>query len=325
MTQRLGKARKSGSPTPAVARKIGILLDLVRNRTVSLSGCQQTYGASERTILRDLQELRAIGKVAGFRIGDREHGDTFVLSEFKAKPAGIVAGEKRLRALMSELFARFGDPVHDLAEGFRDAGTAPENAGEPSFFHFVQPQLADDTSVGRVYRDLETAWQKNARVEFRYKSRARTVEPAAAVVRSGRYYLIGRDIAKGAGGWRTFAMDLVEEPIRPAGTFVRKAPPEKYLSNDAIGFFKSDGEPQTVQVSFSKTLAPSAVSRKWQRAQKVRHNDDGTVTISFVVDDVDEVIRWSLGFADEAWIAAPATAIARARSVANRIAERYGI
>jgi predicted DNA-binding transcriptional regulator YafY len=105
---------------------------------------------------------------------------------------------------------------------------------------------------------------------------------------------------------------------------VRKPVPAKYLSHDAIGFFKGDGEPKTVDVTFSKELAPSAVSRKWQQAQKVRKNADGSATISLVVDDVDEVIRWALGFGDAAWVSAPPAAVSRARSIAEHICLRYG-
>ena len=321
MAQRLGKPRKSGSPTPATARKIGILLDLVRHRSVSLKGCEQTYGASERTLLRDLQELRNIGETAGFRITEREHGDTFELSEFKARPAGVVAGEKRLRGLVRELLAAFGAPVRDVAEGLSGTISVGDDA---SFLHVVLPQLVDGSAVGAVFSELETAWRNAARVEFGYKGQRRTVEPAAAMVRSGRYYLIGRDVDKGRNGWRTFSMDLIEGPIRRAGTFARKLPPAKYLSNDAIGFFKGDGDPKTVDVTFSGEIAPSAVSRRWQQAQKVRRNRDGTATISFVVDDVDEVIRWALGFGDSAWVSAPQGAVARARELNDRVRARYG-
>jgi predicted DNA-binding transcriptional regulator YafY len=181
----------------------------------------------------------------------------------------------------------------------------------------------DGTAVGKVYRDLDAAWQKDARVEFGYKGQPRTIEPAAAVVRAGRYYLVGRDITKGGNAWRTFSMDLIEGPIRRVGSFTRKVPPAKYLSNDAIGFFKGDGEPHCVDVTFSKDLAASAVSRKWQQAQKIRKNDDGKATISFVVDDVDEVVRWALGFGDEAWVSAPAAVICRAREIVDRVRSRY--
>lgn len=321
MAQRLGKARASGKPTASVARKIGILLDLVRNRKISLSGCMQTYQAKERTILRDLQELRAIGNSAGFRISEREGGDLFTLSEFKARPAGMVASQKRLRGLMSEIFKALGEPVHALAEGLRDG--AVDHTDSASFLHLVLPQLVDGSAVRGIYDELDAAWQNDARVEFTYKAEKRVVEPATAIVRSGRYYLIGRDIAKGRNGWRTFSMDLIKGPIRRVGTFTRKPPPAKYISKDAIGFFKGDSAPQTVEVTFSKALATTAASRKWQHSQEVRNNRDGTVTIVLAVDDVDEVVRWALGFGDEAWISAPPAVVTRAKETVARIRRRY--
>lgn len=302
-----------------MARKIGILLDLVRNRRISLRGCEATYGASERTILRDLQELRNIGETAGFRITERAHGDTCELSEFKARPSSLLEGEKRVRLLMTELFKAFGDPVRDLA----GTATADGTTDETPFLHVVQPQLVDGSAVGKTYRDLEAAWAKDARVEFRYRGQLRRIEPAAAVVRSGRYYLVGRDVDKGRDAWRTFSMDVIEGPIRRSGTFTRKPPPAKYVSGDTIGFFKGDGAPQTVEVTFSKEMAAAATSRKWQQAQTVRRNADGTVTIALVVDDVDEVIRWAMGFGDNAWIAGPPKVADRARELLARSQSRY--
>jgi predicted DNA-binding transcriptional regulator YafY len=319
MAGRIGKPRKSGDPTAATVRKIGILLDLVRNRRISLRACERTYSASERTLLRDLQELRHIGEGAGFAISDRESGDTFSLSEFKSRPAGLLASEKRLRSLIAELFRAFGEPVHEVTEGL-GAVAGDESA---SFLHLIQPRLIDGSAVAEVYRDLEAAWQNSARVTFAYKGQKRTIEPAAAMVRSGRYYLVGRDIAKGTAAWRIFSMDQITGPIRRAGTFVRKAPPAKYASTDTIGWFKGDGANQTVEVTFSKDMAPSAVSRRWQQAQTIRQNADATVTLSLDAYDVDEVIRWALGFGDEAWVSGPAAAVARAKELLAKIGDRY--
>ena len=321
MSERMGKPRKSGKPTNATARKIGILLDLVRNRRMSLRACEQIYGASERTLLRDLQELRAIGASAGYRITEREHGDIFELAEFKSRPSSLLRGERRLSALLAELFSAFGEPVHDAAEELET--TNRDEAQNVSFLHVVQPQLADGSAVAETYGDVEAAWLDNARIEFRYKGQLRCIEPASAVVRAGRYYLVGRDVAKGTKGWRTFSMELIEGPIRRAGSFTPRQPPSKYVSSDAVGFFKGDGEPQTVEVAFSENVAASAISRKWQRAQTIGKTAAGATTIRLQVDDVDEVIRWALGFGDEAWIVAPADAVARARLMAERIRRRY--
>lgn len=295
------------------------MLDLVRNRSISLKGCIATYRAEGRTILRDLQEMRRIGETAGFRISEREHGDTFRLTEFRARPSGMVASERRIRTLMAELFKSYGEPMRALAEGLPDPPS--DGSSDAAFVHFVQPQLVDGSGVSKVFDEIYTAWQNEARVEFEYKKQTRTIEPGAAVVRAGRYYLIGYDVAKRV--WRTFSMDLIDGRIRRVGTFVRKTPPAKYLSNDAIGFFKGDGEPQAVDVAFSKVLASAAASRKWQAAQKIRRNDDGSVTVSVTVDDADEVVRWALSFGDEAWITAPSMVVSRAKGTLARIRRRY--
>ena len=128
MAGKMGKPRKSGNPAQATVRKISLLLDLVRNKRISLRASERHYGCSERTLLRDLQELRTIGETAGFRISDRQPGDIFELSEFKAQPTRLVGAEKRLRQLIAELLKAFGEPT------VRAAGDiAKTKDGDPSF------------------------------------------------------------------------------------------------------------------------------------------------------------------------------------------------
>jgi predicted DNA-binding transcriptional regulator YafY len=315
----LGRPRPSGEPQSGTVRKIGILLDLLRNKRISMRGSAVTYGSSERSIQRDLQELRNIGKTAGFQISERLDGDYFELTKFEAKPSRLSAGQRRLQALVAELLKAFGAPVQDVASGLTDGDASLQ----PRFLHLVQPQLTDGSTVAETYKALEAAWQSDARVEFGYRGKRRTVEPAAAVVRAGRYYLVGRDLAKGRAGWRNFSMDLIEPPIVRRGSFTRAAPPAKYLSADTVGFFKGDGPATTVDITLSAAVAASATSRVWQEAQRARSNRDGTVTISFSVDDVDEVVRWALGYGDEAWISAPPSVVARAREMLAEMQRRY--
>jgi len=279
----------------------------------------RTYAASERTLLRDLQELRQIGEGAGFKISDRGPNDSFTLSEFKARPSSLLAGEKRLRSLITELLKAFGEPIQNAAGGL-EPGAGDDGA---SFFHVVQPQLVEGSAVAKISDQLEAAWRSDARVRFTYKGQIRTVEPGTAMVRSGRYYLVARDVEKGNAGWRIFSMDQIAGPIVRAGSFTRKAAPSKYASTDTIGWFKGDGEKQMVEVTFSKELAPTAASRQWQAAQTSRTNADGTVTLLLQAYDVDEVIRWSLGFADEAWISAPPAVAKRAVETLKKIRARY--
>jgi hypothetical protein len=50
---------------------------------------------------------------------------------------------------------------------------------------------------------------------------------------------------------------------------------------------------------------------------------NGEATTSPIVDDADEVIRWALGFGDEACLGAPPTAVAHARETVDRNKRRY--
>lgn len=80
--QTLGKPRGPGLPAPALRRKISLLLQLVRRRRVSLGELRDAFAVSERTVLRDLQELREIGRAEGFAIGERDAAGMVSLTEF---------------------------------------------------------------------------------------------------------------------------------------------------------------------------------------------------------------------------------------------------
>jgi predicted DNA-binding transcriptional regulator YafY len=53
-------------------RKVSLLVQVVRRRQVPLQELRDGFAVSKRTLLRDLQELSEIGRVARFRIGERD-------------------------------------------------------------------------------------------------------------------------------------------------------------------------------------------------------------------------------------------------------------
>ena len=67
---------------PATQRKISVLVRLVRERRVSLQQLRSAFAVSERTVLRDLHDLREVGKAVGFAIGDRDPAGMVSLTEF---------------------------------------------------------------------------------------------------------------------------------------------------------------------------------------------------------------------------------------------------
>ena len=313
--ERLGKARPSGTPSESVERKIRILLELIRNKFVTVSRLQDEYGTAERSLLRDFQEMRAIGERAGFEISDHVENDQIRLISFDRRPTALDKSGKALQTLIHDAAQAFGAPVEQQLETI-----AGEETSERRFLRFLITKLREGTRVADVFNALHGAWAANARVKFLYSGRERTVEPGVVLLRSGRYYLVARDPK--TREWRYFALDKIAGTITRAGSFSPQPVPQSYTSGNVIGFMKGNGE-HRVSVWLSASIAASAASREWQPEQEVHMHDDGSATITFTVSEIDEVVRWALGFGAEARVCAPEHAVALAGETIARIAGSY--
>lgn len=316
-SKRFGKARPSGEPSDSTERKIRILLELIRNKFVRLSRLADEYDTSERSLLRDLQELRKIGKRAGFELSEKAENDRIRLLSFDARPTAIDKSGRALQSLIRDAAHALGTPVEAQLQSLHEETAPPEPR---RFLHFLTPTLREGSRVAQTFNELEAAWANNARVTFRYSGRERRLEPECVFVRSGRYYLLGRD--PNSRSWKYYALDAIEPPIKRAGSFAPHPIPPEYQREDTLGFFHGKGE-ERVSVWMSPTIAPSATSRVWQRQQTIEMHDDGSATMTFTVTDVGEIVRWALGFGAEAKIVAPATAVEQARRTAESIAKSY--
>jgi predicted DNA-binding transcriptional regulator YafY len=315
-SKRFGKARPSGEPSGSTERKIRILLELIRNKFVRISRLADEYGTSERQLLRDLQELRKIGKRAGFALSEKSENDRIHLLSFDARPTAIDKSGRALGVLIRDAAHALGKPVEAQLESLKTEDVAEERR----FLHFLTPTLREGSRVAQTYKELEAAWNNNARVTFRYSGKERRLEPACVFVRSGRYYLLGRDPTSRT--WKYYALDAIEPPIKRAGSFTPQPIPQKYQRDDTLGFFHGTSE-ERVSVWISAAIAPSATSRVWQEQQEIEMHDNGSATMTFTVSDVGEVIRWALGFGAEAKVVSPPSALQRARKIAQQIAVSY--
>lgn len=317
--KRFGKPRPSGEPSESVDRKIRILLELVRNKFVTVSRLCEQFEMSERSLLRDFQELRRIGETAGFTLTEKIENDQIRLIKFDLRPTAIEQKGRAMQTLIADALGAFGEPLQQQLQTLSSNGQPHD---ERRFLKFLLPKLLKGSHVAEVYNDLEAAWLASARVSFTYSDKPRTVEPAAVFVRSNRYYLLARDPK--SRDWKYFALDKIETPIARSGSYAPQPIPERYLSNDVIGFLKGEGKGEhRVSVRLSASVATSALSREWQHVQEIQHNGDGSATITFTVSDVGEVVRWALGFGAEAQIVAPGHAIEMARGIAEQIWRAY--
>lgn len=90
-----------------------------------------------------------------------------------------------------------------------------------------------------------------------------------------------------------------------------------------IGFIKGTGKRVDVTVELSPRVAATATARRWQSEQRIERLDDGRARMSFLVSDIGEVVRWTLGFGADARVIAPPEAVLRAREVIDAITMLY--
>ncbi len=295
-----------GEPVESVERKIWLLLELLRHKTVQVQTYQRLYERSDRSFKRDLQHLRRIGERTGFTISNL-HDGLATLETMDASLKKADKSSKALATLLQNAAHALGAPVERQVRGLTEAGPA----GERQFLYFALPRLVEGTHVAAVFDALRDAWSSSARVRFKYGGDPgeRVVEPHAVVNRSGRYYLIGFDVGRGKG-WRYFALDRIEGAPQRAGTCRPRALDKSFAFSDTIGMLHG-GPAVEVTAELSPLVAASATSRLWQQNQKVESLPNGGARITFTVSDPDEVIRWAFGFATQAKIVAPPTVVRR--------------
>jgi predicted DNA-binding transcriptional regulator YafY len=315
-----GRARPKDDPSIAAFRKIALLIDLVRDKSIRADIYFKTYETNERTLQRDLSQLRKIGKDIGFTISKLKDGRV-ELTSFDRRPRQLDERKKNTDQLLARLGAAFGEPL------LRQLGSIARRAdSSESFIRFHAPIIAAGSRVAEVTSALRDAMHSEAgpcAVRFSYRggksTEERLVEPAHVLVRSGRYYLVGYDRAR--KDWRVFALDMIEGTPARAGTLQKVRPvPTAYDSDDAIGFIKTGAARQDVTVEIAARLAGSVASRVWQRDQVVAILDDGRARLTLRVADPAEVVRWAFGFAPDARIVAPPEAVALAEKLAAELA-----
>jgi predicted DNA-binding transcriptional regulator YafY len=313
--------RGPSEPSIDQTRLLWLFVTLLQSRHVDFLSYHGVFHVSERTYKRDIAKLRKIGQFCRFKLSPQKQGRIELL-DFPGHTGSLSDRSSELADLVRVVSEAMGGPVKTALSPLAENG---KKRGEP-FLRVVAPRLVESSTVARVYEALERAAKDRARIEFRYLSTnrqlsTRVVEPYAAVLRSGRFYLVAYDPAP-RKGWRRFALDSIQEPLTRAGTFKPRPIPDDVIPADAVGLF-TKGPAVPVTIALSAVVAASATSRLWQRGQQVVERDDGSATITLRVEEPDEAIRWALGFGAEAQVVAPPSAVARARSIAERIFEGY--
>lgn len=242
---------------------------------------------------------------------------------------GELFGLVALRSLGASIGGTIGASIDEVAEklvGSASRGArASVDGASPVAFRLSEIRL--DERGERAFARLSAAERSSRSVRFAYsdkegKRTRRTVDPYGFVINAGRVYCVAYDHTR--RDMRTFAVDSVSEPVVLAKTFVRPEAfsIETYAAASISGVLHAD-ETSEVRVRFAARVAKAAVAARVVADRAVNEGQDKSVEIVYRVADVDELIRWVLGWGSQAEILGPADARTRIASLCEEITAKY--
>ena len=319
------KRKSTNEATGPTKRKLMLVVELLTQRRVRFSSYKESFGLGFRSFQRDLQQIEKIGKTSGFELSGVKEGELVELVALDGRTKNLNRDSKQLERMLVTMAQALGEPI------IRELGSrAADNAERDDFFSFAVPKLIEGSMVADICATLREAFSSpigRAAVRFRFPDLGkktvseREVEPYGVLVRSGTFYLIAYD--RGRKGWRLFAIDrFVSKPVKAGTCTTARVVPDQYASEDVVGFFKGSKRID-ITVELTSRVAASATCRRWQAEQRTEKLADGRAQMTFAVSDIDEVVRWSLGFGPDARIIAPPEAVGRAKAIVAEISQSY--
>jgi predicted DNA-binding transcriptional regulator YafY len=287
-----------------------------------------------RPSTRSLRRYLAILGDAGFPLYFDRAANAYRFAEgYSLKRLDLTSGELfglvALRSLSASIGGTIGASIEEVAEklvGSAGSGArARVEAVSPVAFRLSEIRL--DEQGERAFALLSSAERASRSVRFSYldkegKASSRVADPYGFIVNAGRVYCVAYDHTR--KDKRTFAVDSISEPLVLAKTFQRPDDfnVEAYAAASISGVLHAD-HTTDVRVRFAPRVAKAAIAARVVAERRLKQAKDGSTEITYRVGDVDELVRWVLGWGAQAEIVGPRAARTRIAALAKEIAAKY--
>jgi predicted DNA-binding transcriptional regulator YafY len=177
------------------------------------------------------------------------------------------------------------------------------------FTEVLDLKLADHSRHADAIRTVQWALLEKKQLTGQYESPYEakpvklTVHPYRLCLIKSAWYLIAK--TSGDPSPRTYrivrfkSLRMTDTPaVIPRGFDLRA-----YLGN-AWSVFRGS-ESHDVELRFTKDAADVVTETVWHHTQKTRRDGDGSVTMTFMIDGLDEIVRWIVGWAGRVTVIAP--------------------
>ncbi len=288
----------------------------------------------KRPSTRSLRRYLAVLSEAGFPWFFDRNTQTYRFAEgYSLKRLDLSSGELfglvALRSFGASIGGAIGQSIDEITEKLLGSAgrVAKARAESPSPVAFRLAEIRLDEAGEKAFSVFAAAERTSRSVRFIYsdkdgKKSERTADPYGFIVSSGRIYCVAYDHAR--RDKRVFAVDNVTEPELLPRTFTKPADfdVEAYAAASISGVMHG-ADTTAVRVRFVPRVAKAAIAARVVAERQITRGEDGSVEIEFRVADVDELVRWVLGWGAQAEIVDPPEVRERIQKLVSEIAGKY--
>jgi predicted DNA-binding transcriptional regulator YafY len=310
-------------------RLLELIMAIQSDRFPNAQDLAERCEVSRRTIYRDLDTLAAAGIAVRYR-PDRQ-GYQLALDCSLPTPS---LDEKEVLALLIMARQWKGTAGFDLVRQAREGTVKLVQALPPEIRDRVLTQaesIPHETITAAlplhrklVYDTILNALSLRRQVRIWYREAAESTEETTKlsvyrlVLARGVWFIVGRSTFH-----RQVCVFRIPWIERATLTNDPDAIPPRFNLERFLGMawgMQRGKDRYEVSLRFSSRVAPQIRDTLWHRSQRLAELPDRRIDLHLVVDGLDEILEWVLGFGDQVEVLAPGVLRDRISQIAARVA-----
>ena len=290
------------------------ILELIQSRgRWNAAALAAELECAERTVHRDLKVLQYAGVPYWF---DRDQNCYRVRPDFKFPALNLSEQELIGQAVATSVTSAPGINAAGTSKATtrKLAAMSDERAGKlldevGQLVKVLDLKLTDHTRHQEIIRTVQWALLKRKQVSGTYESPYQdrpvrlTLHPYRLCLVRQAWYLIARWTKDAEPKTYRITRFKTLRMVDSDADLPEDFSLDSYFGN-AWAVFRG-GELYHVEIRFTKDAATQVTETKWHHTQKVQHHSDGSVTLTFQVDGLDEILWWLLGWTGFAEVVEP--------------------
>ena len=182
----------------------------------------------------------------------------------------------------------------------------------------------DEEIFNKTFKSIKS----HKTISFSYRSlskqdySARNFDPYHVICQKGNWYICG--FCHKAKTIRIYALSRIRELEITNNTFEidKNFKMEDYI-DPSFGIWTSKEEPEKIELLFDKSINTYILERTWHATQTISQNDDGSVNLSFMTNQIQETLHWVLSLGGSVKVINPPKLAEMVKTEAEKILENF--